>query len=559
MTTHRSYLASYCSTGYIPAQEVQRQAALQNGISEVFMYRREDVLRSDLFKTHNHILERVMGDGVFLWKPFIILDALKKIPDDSALIYLDCDMLPIAPLDQLFDMCRRVGGVMLFKGAAQLCRQANKRDTFVFMNLDEEKYWNTPHVWAGISIYIKNEYSLRFVSEWLELCKNEHLLLDKPNVYGRENLPEFCCHAPEEAILTLLGARENLEVFRAPHHRTNYGKLPQYRVQGESLGEDINWPVNSPLTDYNDSEFQNSPYPNLIGDNPHPAKYGAQPLTLHQIMLHAIEYQKNGFYKDVGSARMLYRKVLELDPNNIDALYLLGVCWLQLRVSEEAIPLFQKVIRQDPDYILAHFCLAFAYDFLGDGQSRDQSFAHVNRIDPNFLNNHVNLDSSILQPPSFRRHSVTLYLRGVNYDEEFYLRRYPDVAQAVQRKIFTTGLDHFKACGYKEGRLFQPKEPMLPIVEPVSDSEISANCALLLSEAQEATKLSNFLLALSLLNVAKALAPFDASVSLEYAAALERVGEHNAAYREYNRLCSLVPGNVELNQKRSVLGSKLGL
>jgi tetratricopeptide (TPR) repeat protein len=557
MPVNRSYLASYCSTGYIPAQEAQKEGALRTGIDEVFMYRREDVLRSDLYKSHRHILDRVMGDGVFLWKPFVILDALSRIPNNAALVYCDCDMLPVASLNPLFEICERIGGVMLFKGAAQLCRQANKRDSFVFMNLDEEKYWNTPHVWAGFSIFIKNEYSVKFVSEWLELCKNEHLLLDKPNVYGKENLPEFCCHAPEEALLTLLAAREGLEIFRCPHYRTNYGKLPSFRIPGEPLGQKPDWPYNTPHTTYDDSEFQNSPYPNLIDDNPHPAKYGAQNLTLHQVMLHAIEYQKNGYYKDVASARMLYRKVLEIDPDNIDAMYLLGVCWLQLRVAEEAIPLFQKVIAKDVAYVLAHYCLAFAYDALGDGSSRDRCFVEVERLEPGFLNRHVNLDLSILEPPSFRKHSLTIYLRGVNYDEEFYLRRYPDVATAVSAGVFPSGFEHFRQYGFREGRLSQPKEPILPLLPQMSDEEIHRNVSTLRASAREALKVQNNILALSLLNVARALAPFAPEVIMEYGEALEQVGEYPSAYREYHRLCEISPGHPEASRKCAELAPRI--
>ena len=39
-----------------------------------------------------------------------------------------------------------------------------------------------------------------------------------------------------------------------------------------------------------------------------------------------------------------------------------------------------------------------------------------------------------------------------HFDEEFYLDKYPDVADAVRKWIFSSGRQHFAAFGIKEGR-----------------------------------------------------------------------------------------------------------
>lgn len=47
----------------------------------------------------------------------------------------------------------------------------------------------------------------------------------------------------------------------------------------------------------------------------------------------------------------------------------------------------------------------------------------------------------------------------LDFDEEWYLRRYPDVALAVAAGRGASGLAHFRLHGHKEGRLPKPPIP----------------------------------------------------------------------------------------------------
>jgi hypothetical protein len=48
---------------------------------------------------------------------------------------------------------------------------------------------------------------------------------------------------------------------------------------------------------------------------------------------------------------------------------------------------------------------------------------------------------------------VKLLLRGVAFDEKWYLSTHPDVAEAVAAGIYKSGRHHFIEVGYFEGRL----------------------------------------------------------------------------------------------------------
>ena len=47
---------------------------------------------------------------------------------------------------------------------------------------------------------------------------------------------------------------------------------------------------------------------------------------------------------------------------------------------------------------------------------------------------------------------VKLLLRGTEFDEKWYLTKYPDVAGAVKAGAFKSGRHHFIEVGYFEGR-----------------------------------------------------------------------------------------------------------
>jgi hypothetical protein len=50
------------------------------------------------------------------------------------------------------------------------------------------------------------------------------------------------------------------------------------------------------------------------------------------------------------------------------------------------------------------------------------------------------------------RQMISLLLAGMDFDEGWYLARYPDIADAVKAGTFKSGKEHFLSNGYFEGR-----------------------------------------------------------------------------------------------------------
>jgi hypothetical protein len=48
---------------------------------------------------------------------------------------------------------------------------------------------------------------------------------------------------------------------------------------------------------------------------------------------------------------------------------------------------------------------------------------------------------------------IRILLQGIEVDEAWYLKQYPDVAEAIQKKIVNSAKEHFLNDGYFEGRI----------------------------------------------------------------------------------------------------------
>ncbi|MCJ7531967.1 MAG: FkbM family methyltransferase [Anaerolineales bacterium] len=80
-------------------------------------------------------------------------------------------------------------------------------------------------------------------------------------------------------------------------------------------------------------------------------------------------------------------------------------------------------------------------------------------VDNQLFLKHVKLSDSHVffeEASPIRQHPDEAYLDKAQFDEAVYLRKYPDVALAVQRGVFRSGWEHFMAYGRFENRSSRP-------------------------------------------------------------------------------------------------------
>lgn len=166
----------------------------------------------DFLKENENIFKHIKGFGYCIWKPYFILNELKKLNQNEVLIYIDSTDYPTENFFILLNNHFQKNDY-LFVNRGFNNGQWTKRDCFVYMNCDEEKYYNHIQLEAGVIALKNNEFNVNLIKEWLYFCKDERILVDSPNVCGKNNVINYIEHRYDQSILTNLIIKYNLDNY----------------------------------------------------------------------------------------------------------------------------------------------------------------------------------------------------------------------------------------------------------------------------------------------------------------------------------------------------------
>lgn len=188
--------------------------AQQHGISNIVSWTWEDLIKTDFYKNHKTYLDKSSHENGWVWKPYIILDLLKKVECEDIVFYCDCIPWGIKrSVQPLMDLCVSNNGTV-FQQFGNKNSKWTKRDAFVYMNCDEPKYHDGVHLQATWMLFQKNNFNINFVEEWLKYCLDERIASHlKPNTCGLPNLPGFFEHRHDQSIFTNLAIKYNIKTF----------------------------------------------------------------------------------------------------------------------------------------------------------------------------------------------------------------------------------------------------------------------------------------------------------------------------------------------------------
>lgn len=212
---------------------IESQNKLNNIIKNIGDYEIINKTDNDLplsFKEENkHILNHIKGYGYCIWKPYIILEELNKLNDEDILIYIDSTDLPthnfFTYINNYF-----IDNDLLLINRGYNNGQWTKRDCFVFMDCDEDKYYKHIQLEAGVIALKKNSFNIKLIEDWLLYCKNENILVDKPNISGKENIFNYKEHRYDQSILTNLSIKHGINSVYLNENiiKYNYNQPKQY-------------------------------------------------------------------------------------------------------------------------------------------------------------------------------------------------------------------------------------------------------------------------------------------------------------------------------------------
>ena len=211
-------VVNYADEKFQPYQKLQTKTAYYFGADKVIEYSPADLDR-EFYERNKFILDQPRGAGYWLWKPYIIKDALNKVSDGDIVFYVDSGIFFINKIQFLIDaMNREKLNVMVFGvyEGYHLEKIWTKRDAFILMDCDEKKFTDAPQFGGGYVLFRKCSESFSFVEDWLKYMQDPRIVTDMPNQLGVENYPEFKENRHDQTVLSLLAKKYNLLPFRQP-------------------------------------------------------------------------------------------------------------------------------------------------------------------------------------------------------------------------------------------------------------------------------------------------------------------------------------------------------
>ena len=255
-------LTNLSNSTYEQSRHRLNESARQYGIDTLFSFDFNDIKGSAFYKKYQHILDQPTGMGYWLWKPYIIQQVLHTLNPGDVLIYADCGLSIIADLQPLIRISINQAPVLLFANGNFTNAAWTKRDCFIRMNCDSERYWSAQHVDAAFCLFRKSDEADRFVEDWLRFCCDDQILTDRSNIEGLPDLPSFVEHRRDQSVLSLLAALNEIELYRMPSQFGNHYKMPSFRIKGEL--NYINQLSRKQQWRYARQPFMNSPYFQLL-------------------------------------------------------------------------------------------------------------------------------------------------------------------------------------------------------------------------------------------------------------------------------------------------------
>lgn len=191
------------------------------GFTEVGTWDPARLRREAFYQLHHGILSQRRGAGYWLWKPYIILQELKRVDDGDYVVYSDCGRRKQSfsrPIDTMLELCAGNRGVLpgVYIPQCGANRKWTKRDCFVLMGCDREEYWNSCQMQASFSVWKRNEYSISFAKKWLQYCTDARILTDIPNTSGLPDFADFKGHRHDQSVLTNFAIAEGLRGLGDP-------------------------------------------------------------------------------------------------------------------------------------------------------------------------------------------------------------------------------------------------------------------------------------------------------------------------------------------------------
>lgn len=203
-------LLTFASSKYDKTlKRINNEAHNMKIFNDIFAWNEHDI-DVDFFNKHSDFMKNSnRGFGYWIWKPQIILQALKKIPRGSILIYCDAGCsLNVEGVSRL----REYGNMVINHPAHILCFQQSdsiecswtKMDLMNYLNYNKPEEMTTKQMVGGIIVIHNVDDIEKFFKNWLDICCADNYRYIDNSESKTPNSQSFCDHRHDQSIFSIL-------------------------------------------------------------------------------------------------------------------------------------------------------------------------------------------------------------------------------------------------------------------------------------------------------------------------------------------------------------------
>ncbi|HMD53373.1 MAG TPA: tetratricopeptide repeat protein, partial [Phycisphaerae bacterium] len=138
-------------------------------------------------------------------------------------------------------------------------------------------------------------------------------------------------------------------------------------------------------------------------------------VTTEQALNLAIQHHQAG---RIAEAQAIHRQILAREPNNADALHLLGVIAYQTGRRQEAVKLIQRAIAINPNNAIYHNNLGIAFRVMGQFDQAANAYQKAVGLKPDYADAYYNLGIT-LQSAGKLQEALAAYQSAIRYKPDF--------------------------------------------------------------------------------------------------------------------------------------------
>ena len=211
---------NYANEQYKFQQKFALMAAKKLGGFDATKAYSPESIDEDFRKANSAILSIKRGNGLWLWKPYIILKALDEIREGDYVFYCDSGAFFFS---SVMPLIKSMGDNDIWvSNIAFIEEEWTKPEIFSQLGITDEGIKTSGQVQGGFFLARKSEKSCAFVREWLGLCSRPELIMPlEPGEYHGECIE----NREDQSLLSVLSKLRGIKAHKPPFIAPKYFRL----------------------------------------------------------------------------------------------------------------------------------------------------------------------------------------------------------------------------------------------------------------------------------------------------------------------------------------------